>query len=60
MAKHYVEEWNTSIHIVCRAMLISERCYRYQPKLLDENEVIADWLIRLRMAHRRWGFGLCF
>lgn len=41
-------------------MGISESCYRYQPKLSSENAVIADWLLRLTTANRRWGFGLCF
>lgn len=34
--------------------------YRYQAKLSTENEKIADWLLRLSIAHKRWGFGLCF
>jgi putative transposase len=39
---------------------VSETCYRYQPKRKVENEVIADWLIRLTENRRNWGFGLCF
>jgi putative transposase len=39
---------------------ISETCYRYQPKLSDENAEIADWLVRLTYNQRNWGFGLCF
>lgn len=39
---------------------VSETCYRYQPKLQSENEVVADWLLRLTHAHRTWGFGLCY
>jgi putative transposase len=60
MAMHYVAERKVSIRIACRAMRISERCYRYKAKLSSENEVVADWLLRLTTAHRRWGFGLCF
>jgi putative transposase len=30
------------------------------PVLASENEVVADWLLRLTTTHRRWGFGLCF
>lgn len=41
-------------------MGLSERCYRYQPKLSSENAVIADWLLRLTTTHKRWGFGLCY
>lgn len=60
MAKRYVEEKGISIRLACRALGVSERCYRYQPKHSDENKVIVDWLLRLTTAHRRWGFGLCF
>jgi putative transposase len=31
-----------------------------QAQLSDENAAIADWLLRLTMTHKRWGFGLCF
>lgn len=40
--------------------MISETCYRYQPRLSHENAEIADWLIRLTHNQRNWGFGLCF
>ena len=49
-----------SIRLVCLAFSISETCYRYQPKLSDENAEIADWLLRLTETYERWGFGLCF
>ena len=41
-------------------MNISETCYRYQATLSNENEEVADWLLRLTQTHKRWGFGLCF
>ena len=44
----------------CQTFQISERCYRYSPKLSSENAVIADWLLRLTNWQRNWGFGLCF
>ena len=28
--------------------------------LCKENQIIADWLIRLTSTYRNWGFGLCF
>lgn len=40
--------------------MVSESCYRYEPKLADENALIADWLLRLTYANKKWGFGLCF
>lgn len=40
--------------------MISETCYRYQPKVADDNAYIADWLIRLTHNRKNWGFGLCF
>ena len=42
MAQHYVTERNLTIRLVCRAFRISETCYRYEPKLSDENAEIAD------------------
>lgn len=39
---------------------MSEGCYRNQPVLADENQEIADWLLRLTANQRNWGFGLCF
>jgi putative transposase len=39
---------------------ISEVCYHYERRLVDENQEIADWLVNLTAAYRNWGFGLCF
>ena len=49
-----------SIALACRTFGVSETCFRYSPKLSDENERIADLLIGLTQAHKTWGFGLCF
>ena len=49
-----------SIRIACEVFTISETCYRYEAKLSDENAQIADWLLRLTVTYKRWGFGLCF
>ena len=48
------------VSMMARMFNVSESCYRYQAKLRAEDDVIADWLIRLTTAHRNWGFGLCF
>lgn len=60
MAQRAVTERGVSIRKACLAFGISETCYRYQPKLSDDNALIADWLLRLTTTNRRWGFGLCF
>jgi len=60
MAVNVVAAKGISIRRVCRLFSISETCYRYQPKFSDDNALIADWLLRLTYANRRWGFGLCF
>lgn len=61
MAKRARDEHaNVSLRLVCDIFSISETCFRYQPKLSSENEVIADWLLRLTTTHKYWGFGLCF
>lgn len=60
LAKKAVSEKGLSIRQACRAFVISENCYRFQPRLRDENAEIADWLLRLTQWQRNWGFGLCF
>ena len=60
MAMNAVMRRGTSIALACRTFQISETCYRYSPVLSDENEEIADWLVRLTENKRTWGFGLCF
>ena len=60
MAEKAVAERGVSIALACRAFGVSETCYRYSPKLDEENERIADLLVGLTQARRSWGFGLCF
>ena len=60
MARSARERHNVSIRVASRALGISETCYRYQPRLSDENTMIADWLVRLTHNWKDWGFGLCF
>jgi putative transposase len=60
MAKEAVVQRGVSIRMACEVFVISETCYRYEPKLSEENAEIADWLIRLTHNQRNWGFGLCF
>jgi len=49
-----------SVALACRTFGISETCYRYNPRLSDENERIGDLLVGLTHVHKTWGFGLCF
>lgn len=60
MAREVVKRRGISIRLACEALFISQTCYRYEPKLSDENAEIADWLIRLTHNQKNWGFGLCF
>jgi putative transposase len=60
MAKKVVAERGVCIRVACVAFCISESCYRYERKLDAENDVVANWLIRLTDNHRNWGFGLCY
>ena len=60
MANRAREQYAVSIRVACAVFSISESCYRYKAKLSTENAEIADWLLRLTAAHKRWGFGLCF
>ncbi|GAA4877755.1 hypothetical protein GCM10023333_08750 [Ferrimonas pelagia] len=60
LAQQSVAIHGISIRFACRAFSVSECCYRYQPKLRDENTEISDWLIKLTEGENDWGFGLCF
>lgn len=60
MAKRAVEQHGISIRLACQLFQVSQTCYRYEAKLNAENELIADWLIRLTANRKNWGFGLCF
>ena len=60
MAGTAVAKHKVSIALACRALGVSETCFRYGPKLHCDNERIADLLIGLTNAKKTWGFGLCF
>ena len=60
MAVKVIIERCVSIRFACICLGISETCFRYNPKLSNENSIIADWLLRLTQTYKRWGFGLCF
>jgi putative transposase len=60
MAEVAVAQKKVSVALACRTFGLSETCYRYAPKLCDENEEIAGLLMAITSAHRTWGFGLCF
>ena len=60
MAQRAVQMRSIPIRLACAAFMVSESCYRYEPKQDAENALIADWLIRLTDNHRNWGFGLCY
>ena len=54
------ERYGVSVRFACHCLDISVATYYYKPKLSAENQRIADWLLRLTMANKRWGFGLCY
>ncbi|WP_319557875.1 IS3 family transposase [Thiomicrorhabdus sp.] len=54
------ERYGISVRMACHCLDISVSSYYYQPKLSSENQLIADWLLRLTIANKRWGFGLCY
>lgn len=55
-----VRQRGLAIGLACKVFGISQSCYRYEAKFNSENELIANWLIRLTDNQRHWGFGLCF
>ena len=60
MAGQSVAQHGVSIALACRTFGLSETCFRYRPRLSDENEQIADLLVGLTHAHKTWGLGSCF
>ena len=60
MAKEVVTQRGVTIRMACQVFTVSESCYRYEAKTDEENQKIADWLLRLTDNNRNWGFGLCF
>lgn len=52
MAEKVVAMKGVSIALACRAFGVSETCFRYSPKRDDENEMIADVLVRLTNVHK--------
>ena len=60
MARQTVKAQGVSIRLAGECMGISLSGYFDQPKWSSENEQIADWLLRLTTANKRWGFALCF
>lgn len=60
LAEKAVATKGVSIALACRALGVSETCFRYSPKRDDEKERIADLLVGLTNVHKTWGFGLCF
>jgi putative transposase len=60
METKLVSDRQFSIRLACSCVDISESGYRYVPKISSENALIADWLLRLTLANKQWGFGLCF
>ena len=60
MAVSARERYGVSVRFACMCLDISVATYYYKPKLSAENQRIADWLLRLTAANKRWGFGLCY
>ena len=60
MAHVAKKQHGISVSLACKIFCISEVCFRYERRLADENQEIADWLVRLTTAYRNWGFGMCF
>ncbi len=42
-----VRDRSLTVKAACAAFGVSETCYRYRAKGSVENELIADWLVRL-------------
>ena len=54
------QRYGVSVRFVCHCLDISVATYYYKPRLSAANQQVADWLLRLTTANKRWGFGLCY
>jgi putative transposase len=52
MAQAAVTAQRTTIRHACATVAVSDACYRDCATRRSENEVIADWLIRLTTTYR--------
>jgi putative transposase len=52
LAAAVVDAGRTNIRHACETFWLSETAYRYTPVRLDEDALIADWLVRLTTAFR--------
>jgi|SaaInlStandDraft_6_1057023.scaffolds.fasta_scaffold14456_3 putative transposase len=59
MAKQVINDYQITVKLACQAFKISETYYWYNPKLSTENDMIADWILRLTTTRKQWGFGFC-
>ena len=55
-AQWAVLERSAAVKLACQAFGISQTCYRDKAKLDAENNLIADWLVRLTNNQRNWRF----
>ena len=60
MAQEVVAKRGIAVRLACQVFKISESCFRYEGKKNTDNELIANWLLRLTDNNRNWGFGLCY
>ena len=54
------QRYGVSVRFVFHCLDISVATYYYKPRLSAANQQVADWLLRLTTANKRWGFGLCY
>ena len=57
---YYIKEHDISIRRAYLIFNISVTCYYHKSVVTDENQQIADLLIKLTDENKNWGFGLCF
>ena len=60
IARQCVQNHRVSIRLACESFSESESVNRNRAKKNAENQLVADLLLRLTHAHKRWGYGMCF
>jgi len=60
MAEQAVQHRGMTIRAACQAFQISPACYRYKALRCQEDDEIAQWLLRLTDNNRNWGVDYAF
>ncbi len=59
MVQYAVEHRGSIIRLACQLFVVSGYCYRYRHLLSQENQLVADWLVRITDSYRMLFTSVC-